>query len=68
MQIEENPYRGIIFFPAAVTNQFAATLGHGSRARIVGYFPTLQEAIDARADYIETLRQHDRLETRPRFA
>lgn len=58
MHIEENPYEGIIFYPdAKPETRFGATVGHVKRAKIVGYFSTLQEAIDARKSALHSRQE-----------
>lgn len=46
MHIEDNPYEGIFFFPSV--ERFSATIGSGKGPRVIGYFSSLQEAIEAR--------------------
>jgi len=48
MEIYENPYEGINFYPDAKDNKYGATIGYGKKTLVIGFFSSLQEAMAAR--------------------
>lgn len=49
MEIEVNPYEGINYYPDAdADRRYGAVIGTGKGARFVGFYGSLQQAIEAR--------------------
>jgi hypothetical protein len=47
-----NEFEGIVF--ATRTGQYAATIPNGIHVKVIGHFPTIFEAIDARRAALDT--------------
>jgi hypothetical protein len=57
LRAEENPFDGIWYLSRAVDKKFGVFVGRGKWSRAIGFYETLDEAVDARKRYREEKQQ-----------
>jgi hypothetical protein len=55
LKAEVNPYDGIWYHSLAVDKKFGVFVGYGRWARPLGFYSTLEEAVDVRRRYREQI-------------